>query len=217
MTHVDPVHFRSYVFNSMLNIQIITTSLPVGSPAMKAFISYRERLDRSIPASDQLYSNMSHYFFHYAPGMVDISGDLPGNVTNLRQLWGQEQNFLSYIIGECNSYLSNQAEYDPYAICIGIRLRLEKIVYDAIVNAAEKQQFIETNKTNDKMDYARSIGVSIPDTYYYLSAIHNDADHLKDPNKDKACIYKLTHPVIKQIVRKLFDYQDLTMGVDRIH
>lgn len=217
LTHVDPVHFRSYVFNSILNVQTITTSLPVGSPAIKAFISYRERLDRSKPTCDQLYSNMSHYFFHYDPGMVDISGDLPGNVTNLRQLWGQEQNFLSYIIGECNSYLSGQAEYDPYAICIGIRLRLEKIVYDAIVNPAEKQQFLDTNKTNDKMDYARSIGVSIPDTYYYLSAIHNDADHLKDPNKDKACIYKLTHPVIKQIVRKLFDYQDLAMGVDRIH
>lgn len=67
------------------------------------------------------------------------------------------------------------------------------------------------------MDYARSVGVLIPDTYYYLSAIHNDADHLKDPNKDKACIYKLTHPVIKQIVRRLFAYQDMAMGVDRIH
>ncbi len=217
LTHVDPVHFRSYVFNSKLNIQTITSSLPVGSPAMKAFISYREGLDRSIPSSDQLYSNMSHYFFHYDPGLVDICGDLPGNVPNLRQSWGNEQIFLNYIIGECNSYLSGQAVYDPYAICIGIRLRLEKIVYNSITNSAEKQLFLGTNKTNEKIDYARSIGVSIPDTYYYLSAIHNDADHLKDPNKDKACIYKLTHPVIKQIVRNLFDYQDIVMGVDRLH
>ena len=160
---------------------------------------------------------MSHYFFHYDPNTIDISGSLPGNVQNLRQLWGRDLNMHNYVIGECNNYLSGQATYDPYAICIGVRLRLEKIVYESINGAAEKNQFLQTNKTNDKMNYARNIGVSIPDSYYYLSAIHNDADHLKDPNKDKACVYKLTHPVIRHLIRSLFDYQDVLMGVDKIH
>ena len=41
----------------------------------------------------------------------------------------------------------------------------------------------------------------IPDAYYYLSAIHNDADHLKNPNDEKSCVYKLNHPVIRNIVK----------------
>lgn len=217
LTHVDPVHFRSYVFNGLLNIQTLSNSLPVGSAAMKAFIAFRENLDRTIPAQDQLYADMSHYFFHYTPNTIDISGSLPGNVPNLRQLWGRELNMYNYVIDECNKYLASQATYDPYAICIGVRLRLEKIVYESFGDAAEKQQFLNTNKTNDKMDYARDNGVPIPDSYYYLSAIHNDADHLKDPNKDKACIYKLTHPVIQHLIRTLFAYNDLPMGVDKIH
>ena len=217
LTHVDPVHFRSYVFDGLLNIQTLSKSLPVGSAAMKAFISFRENLDRAIPAQDQLYADMSHYFFHYTPNAIDISGSLPGNVQNLRQLWGRDLNLHNYVIGECNNYLSGQATYDPYAICIGVRLRLEKIVYESIDGATEKQQFLHTNKTNDKMDYAKKNGVSIPDSYYYLSAIHNDADHLKDPNKDKACIYKLTHPVILHLIRTLFDYHDSPMGVEKIH
>lgn len=217
LTHVDPVHFRSYVFDGLLNIQTLTKSLPVGSAAMKAFITFRESLNRTIPVQNQLYEDMSHYFFHYDPSTIDISGSLPGNVQNLRRLWGRGLNMHNYVIDECNNYLSRQATYDPYAVCIGVRLRLEKIVYESINGAAEKQQFLQTNKTNDKMNYARDNGVSIPDSYYYLSAIHNDADHLKDPNKDKACIYKLTHPVILHLIRTLFDYQNVPMGVDKIH
>lgn len=217
LTHVDPVHFRSYVFDGLLNIQTLANSLPVGSAAMKAFITFRENLNRTVTAQDQLYADMSHYFFHFDPNTIDISASLPGNVQNLRQLWGRDLNMHNYVIGECNNYLSGQATFDPYAICIGVRLRLEKIVYESINGAAEKTQFLQTNKTNDKMNYARNIGVSIPDSFYYLSAIHNDADHLKDPNKDKACIFKLTHPVIKHLIRSLFDYHDVPMGVDKIH
>ena len=73
----------------------------------------------------------------------------------------------NYVIGECNNYLSGQATFDPYAICISVRLRLEKIVYESINGAAEKNQFLQTNKTNDKMNYARNIGVSIPDSFFW--------------------------------------------------
>lgn len=216
LTHVDPANFRSYVFSKMLNVQMLLKSYPVGSEAMKAFITFRESLNKNDVNQKQLYDDLSHFFFHYAPDITDITAQLP-NRPNLKKLWGRELNLHNYLIEECNKYLSGQETYDPYALCLGIRLRVEKIVYDSLENEEQRRRFVETNETNKKMDYGRECGVEIPDTYYFLSPIHNDAGHLKDENKDKACILKLQHLVIRQIIKSLFDYDDQPLSINSIH
>lgn len=216
LTHVDPNHFRSYVFNKKLNIQMLAKSQPAGSEAMKAFVAFREKLNKKLTDGEMLYNDLSHYFFHYAPETKDVSDKLPAQ-QNLKITWGRNLTMLQYVIGECNKYLSEQSNYDPYALCIGIRLRLEKMVYDSLGAEEQKKTFLDTHKTNDKMDYARGCGVEIPDSYYFLSAIHNEADHLKDANKDKPCIYKLQHPVVRRIIKTLFDYQGNPISIDYIH
>lgn len=216
LTHVDPNSFRSYVTNKILNVQTLSKSQPVGSAAMKTFIAFRENLNKEDPNEKDLYNKLSHYFFHYDPNTIDVSAQIPTR-QNLRPSWGQGLTLHNYVIEECNKYFSVQQKYDPYAICVGIRLRLEKIVYDSLDDEEKKQGFIDTNETNKKMDYAQNQGVTIPDAYYYLSSIHNEADHLKDPNKDKACVFKLQHPVIKNIIIELFAYDGQDISIDAIH
>lgn len=119
------------------------------------------------------------------------------------------------MLEELNKYLGADLTYDPYAVSLGIRFRLEKLIYD-LLDDDERIEFIDTHQTDKKLKYAEEHSVLIPDAYYYLSAIHNDADHLKNPNDEKSCVYKLNHPVIRNIVKNIFNNQSV-LTIDFIH
>jgi hypothetical protein len=155
------------------------------------------------------------WIFHYTTDTIDVSSEIPQK-EHLSPLWAKDLNLHSYIAEECTKYLSEGDSYDPYAICIGIRMKLEKFAYNNIASPDDKDIFIQTKETNKKMDFAKSKGVDIPDSYYLLSPIHNDADHLRDENSDKMCIYKLQHPVIRNLVKNVFE-EKTVITVNDIH
>jgi len=212
LTHLSVTNFRNYVFNkNTLNIQDLTSQNNIlCSEAMKAFIVFRQKLEpQKHPENKELYDKMSNYFFHYNPHPIDISsGYVQEN--HLKLQWFSGTAMKEFVMGEVNKYLSGQ-QYDPYSVCIAIRLRVEKIAYDKLDLQEQKDTFISTHKTDKKLEYAASCGVEIPDTQFFLSIIHNDTDHLTDINKDKAAIYKLSHLVIKGVIRNLFDYKEDTV------
>lgn len=219
LTHLSIMNFRNYVFNrDILNIQDLTSQNGIEcSDAMKAFIVFRQNLQpQKHPENKDLYDKMSSHFFHYNPQTVDISGEyVPKD--HLKSQWFSGTDMKEFVIEELNKYLSNQL-YDPYSVCIGIRLRVEKLAYDKLSTQDQKHIFLSTHKTDEKLEYAVSCGVEIPDTQFFLSIIHNETDHLADIGKDKTAIYKLNHLVIRNVIRHLFGYQDgkiLTM--DAIH
>lgn len=214
-THLDPKYFRNYIFKpSLLNIQYLKKVEAVGSNAMKSFIAYREQLDKNIPEQELLYNDLSKFFFHYNPNTIDRSSDIPTQ-PNLKKTWAKGINLKQYVLEELNKYLGADLTYDPYAVSLGIRFRLEKLIYD-LLDDDERIEFIDTHQTDKKLKYAEEHSVLIPDAYYYLSAIHNDADHLKNPNDEKSCVYKLNHPVIRNIVKNIFNNQSV-LTIDFIH
>ena len=215
-THLDPKYFRNYIFKpSLLNVQCLKKVDAVGSIPMKTFIAYREKLDKKIVEDEALYNKLSKFFFHYNPSTIDISANIPVR-PNLRKTWAKDTNLKQYVLEELNKYVDAATQYDPYAVSLGIRYRVEKIIYDCFDNADAQQGFINTHQTEKKLKYAEEHSVLIPDAYYYLSAIHNDADHLKNPNEDKSCVYKLNHPVIINIVKELFSNSS-PITIDMIH
>ena len=188
-THLDPKYFRNYIFKpSLLNIQYLKAVEAIGSNAMKSFIAYREQLDKTVPEQKLLYNDLSKYFFHYNPNTIDRSSDIPIQ-PNLKKTWAKGINLKQYVLEELNKYLGTDVTYDPYAVSLGIRFRLEKLIYNQL-DDNERIDFINTHQTDKKLKYAEEHSVLIPDAYYYLSAIHNDADHLKNPNDEKSCVYK---------------------------
>lgn len=214
-THLDPKYFRNYIFKpSLLNIQYLKAVEAIGSTAMKTFIAYREQLDKTVQQQKILYEDLSKYFFHYNPNTIDRSSYIP-NQPNLKTTWAKGINLKQYVLNELNKYLGTDVTYDPYAVSLGIRFRLEKLIYDQLDND-KKIEFINKHQTDKKLKYAEEHSVLIPDAYYYLSAIHNDADHLKNSNDEKSCVYKLNHPVIKNIIKNIFDNQSV-ITINFIH
>ena len=186
------------------------------------FITFRQWLDpQKHPERKQTYDNLSCDLFHYNPKASDRSAEIAGyHQTGVKSTWGNPPVFRQILIGEMNKYLSGQENYDPYAVAIAMRLRVEKIFYDSLPNSELKNGFVATHKTNDKLEFCEQHRLLIPDAYFIVNSIHNEADHLKQNPvtgkfEEKAMVYKLQNGVIHNIISKLFEYHgiDLSIGV----
>ena len=230
LSHLNPYTFRSYVFSDKkLNIQYLRETVPVATLPMLDFISFRERMSVEGKAGDvakaDLYHRLSHDLFHYNPVVVDYSTDLAANKKaeehHLNEQWGKTNVLHQVLIDEVNRYLSGQPEYDPYAVALALRLRVEKLMFEHLP-APLKQGFVDTPMTKKKFDYCIQNGIDVPDVFYIVSAIHNEADHLKfdaitNRYIEKPMVYKLQNNAVTCIMKKIFGWQGVqldTMVID---
>lgn len=222
LSHLNPFTFRSYVFSDKkLNPQYLIKTIPNATLPMMDFISFRERMKKEGDLGDMekrtLYNNLSYYLFHYNPQSVDYSKSI--NTfrieRNINDTWGKTKVLHSVLINELNKYFSDNERYDPYAVAMALRLRVEKIMYEKLPVHLQKG-FLDEKMTKNKFDYCNNNEVEVPDVLYIVSAIHNEADHLKydDVTKryvEKPMVYKLQNNMIKTILKKLFGWNVLPM------
>lgn len=227
LSHLNPYTFRSYVFSEKkINPQYLRATIPTATRKMLAFIAFRETMNQEGKGGDankrQLYHKLSHDLFHYNPTVKDYSTDIATFKTdhNLDESWGNTDVLHQILIDEVNKYLSDAAQYDPYAVAMALRLRVEKLMYDRLLNQGQKTQYINQKMTKNKFAYCEEIGIDVPDVYNIVSAIHNEADHVKIDHLtsayiEKPMVYKLQHLAIKGILKKLFDWDghNLTTNV----
>lgn len=214
LSHLDPTYFKSYIFSkNTIKVCYLNRQALSLSNEMKAFLSFRNTLDKKKVDEKALYNDVSNYFFHYNPAQVDLTSKVHSHISNLPTNWFKGNNLKVYILGELNKYLSGVSNYDPYSVCLAIRLRVEKVAYEKLLDQINRDEFLNINKTKDKLQYVEDCGLMIPDSYYVMGSIYNDAEHLIDPSKDKNCIYKLYHRVIKKIVARFFEY-DADTAID---
>lgn len=224
LSHLNPFTFRSYVFSDKkLNIQYLRETIPTATLPMMNFISFRERLCAEGKAGDSakyaLYHKLSHDLFHYNPTVVDYSSDLAtyknANEHHLNEQWGKTNILHQNLIAEVNSYFSGQPQYDPYAVALALRLRVEKLMHEKLPGSLQ-QGFIEEHKTKNKFDYCIQNGIDVPDVFYIVSAIHNEADHLKfdivsNRYIEKPMVYKLQNNAVTIILKKIFGWQEIPL------
>lgn len=223
-THLNPEHFRSFVFNKkILNVQYVGEVTPHTSANIKAFISLRQGLDRNDVKQKKLYDKLSTYYFHYNPDLTDLHEAardyLPRH--DFKTTWLKGDELLKHILGELNKYLSKDEVYDPYAVCMAIRIGLEKRIYDRL-EEEQRKPFLERHDTKSKIAYAESEHVDVPENIQMLSVIFNEAAHLhKKENlevQEKPIVYKLKHPVIRHIVEYVFNYKEgVILSLDKLH
>ena len=225
-THLDPAHFRSTVFGEkVLNVLYLNDFTAKASPQMTSFLALRQSLDRHNEAENELYNKISAYFLHYNPSIENIEADLmTRNIQNLRSSWGQGFPFLKVLIDEVNKYLVGDTSYDPYAVATALRIRIEKMTYNSL-NPAHQAEFLSGKNcktTKQKLNYAEEKGIPVNDIFYMAIPITNDADHLtyiKGTKKldEHPLVYKLNHPVLRNIVSKIFGYSGNAITINSIH
>lgn len=220
LTHLSPYTFRNYIFNNkILHIDYLFKMEPKATEPMKAFIAFREGLDKKDETQKKLYDNLSKNLFHYNPVVVDYKSNIEAidHRHKIRSTWGKTQVLHQFLIEELNRYLQNKESYDPYAVALALRLRVEKMIYDKLPTQEAKDDFVNTHMTQPKFDIAEKYEISVPDVYRIVTAIHNDADHLKydvlkNEYVEKSMVYKLQNLSIKNILIKIFGYEGTALS-----
>jgi hypothetical protein len=196
MTHLDPMYFNHFCFNKHKIKVVYLKDVAIHSnPNILSLI--RKREDSSIQTLTD------KHFFHYNPNPINICAQF--SALGLPQTWGDSQRFHQIIEGEIEKYLNDQTDFDPLAICFGVRVKIESILYAKITDPLKKQKFIDEHGTRKKLDYCEEIGVEVPEVFYLLGIIYNDNLHIKhgqDFNRPVAI--KLENLTIKKMIRDIF-------------
>ena len=224
LTHLNPYTFRNYVFNpKMINEIYLCDSLPQATNDMKNFIAFREWLNpKAHPERKKIYDDISRDILHYNPDAQDCSANIASyNRPGVKSTWGNPITFRTMLISELNKYLSLDSSYDPYAVAVALRLKVEKKMYSSLSEQILKDAFIDTHTTNKKLDFCETNGIIVPDAFFIVNSIHNSADHLKkNPTtgafEEKQMVYKLNNNVVRHIIAKIFRYDGHPITVDSL-
>lgn len=197
MTHLDPFYFNHFCFNRHKIKVVYLKDMPFSSnPNIAKLIRNRE--------DSRIQTNVDTYFFHFHPTEIDISTDFTN--LGLPPNWGVSTRFHQVIRGEITKYLNDQTDYDPLAICFGVRTRIEELLYAMIPEQDKKDKFInDEHGTKKKLEYCETLGLNVPESYYLLGIIYNDRLHFKG-NVDIArpVAIKIENMTIKKMIRDIF-------------
>jgi len=199
LTHLDPLFFNHFCFNdTKIHVNYIK-DIKVKSNQNILNIIYK-REDETI--KDIVDAHYFHY--HPSPDTIDIREEF--RALGLIKDWGDPQMFFKKIFREVRRYLLEDEDFDTLAICFGVRVQIEKLVYDQIPDDENKRKFIEeTNGTKNKLLFAQGLGVQIPETYFLLGIIYNTSLHLSQGQDiSKPLGLKLENGTIKQMINNLF-------------
>lgn len=226
LTHLDYKYFRSYAFSKKkINVQYLLNTKTSTLNGIREFIQFREQLGKKDQDGKE---KIDRYFFHYAP-KDELDEDLQIKLEkdykmDFPQKWLSLHCFKSNILKHLNKYLHDGYGYDPYAVCFALRFGIEKKVYDSL-SYEDKEEFLNTHRTENKIEFAEAHGLEFPEAFRVLSIIYNDALHplhlegnhdCTQTNLDKTCVLKLQNKVIRHIIKSIFKYQNTDLGIECI-
>lgn len=192
LTHINPLYFKNFVFSKQKVYFLDVRSATVNQQLIK-LIENREEASIEIP--------VSKFLFHYHTDKINARAEFKN--LGLKETWGEGDNFSNYIDSELNYYLNGQ-NYDPFAVCCAVRIKVEQKAYDLISNRTSKDEFLDKRMTKKKLMYAESIGVDIPEYFYLLGIVYNEGMHWKN-NIDNVSpiVAKLDNLTIKSLIKNV--------------
>ena len=199
LTHLDPLFFNHFCFNdAKIKVKYLKEIQTKSNQHILNLIYKREETS--------IQNAVDAYYFHFHPVLEGVNLLIEFGALRLNIDWATPKDFFTKIYREVRRYLYEADPFDPLAVCFGVRAQIEKLVYNSIEGAENKRIFLEeTNGTKNKLQYAQSIGVQIPDTYFLLGIIYNTSLHLSEGQDiSKPLGLKLENGTIKQMIWDIF-------------
>ncbi len=195
MTHLDPLFFDHFCFNRhKIRVVYLKETTAVANQNVLKMVRNRE--------TELIKNNVSKYFLHYYPTDIDISADF--ETLNIARNLGISNRFHSYTSKQVDEYLAGR-NYDPIAICIGLRTKIEFSLYSQITDDNKKLIFLHTNSTKKKLDYCEELKIDVPEHFYLLGIIYNDNLHINNEfDITKPLAVKLENITIKKLISDVF-------------
>ncbi|MEH8199443.1 hypothetical protein [Aeromonas allosaccharophila] len=190
MTHLNPGFFKNFTFSDQKVCYL--NKIAVTDKAVVNIISKRD--DPTI--SDAI----SKYFLHFHSDDIDLSNEFQS-----LGLPAELATAFKFSV-HCNNQLQRYVEgksFDPLAVCSGVRRQIERLSFK-LIEKEYQNEFLSTKKTVNKLQFAQSTGVTVPEVYFLLAVIYNDAMHVR-PNQDNfsGLGAKLANLTIKHMISTL--------------
>lgn len=193
LTHLNPNYFKNFAFSNQKVYYLNKSNIQVAQGIINLL---KNRNDLKIK------DDVSKYFLHYDPGTINKRNDF--RVLNLPELWGEGDNFRNYLNNEVQNYL-NDRPYDPFAVCGGLRIRIEEIAYNKLQSQTARTTFLATHKTRSKLEKAEEFGFTSPESHYLLAIIYNEGMHWKlNQDNISPIAAKLENLTIKKLIADVF-------------
>lgn len=198
LTHLDPMYFKGYALKRQNTVYLGETSQKI-SETMRKVITLREKPDWDMA--------LSRYFLHYHPDDHDISEIFNGTY-GLPKKHGRSHGFYQFLNEEWDKCIQGKESYDPFAVCAYVRVQIEKCAYSKIETEPERTEFLTgRNGTANKLQYAESIGVPVPEACLLLGVVYNDALHRKDGVEQSSAIaLKLRNLGLQSMMKQAIDW-----------
>lgn len=190
LTHLNPLYFRNFTFKDQ-KVYFLKTCQPKINVHFKKLIVKRE--DSSISP------NVDRFHLHFNPGTINLRNEF--KALGLKETWGDSVKFHNHTEAEWNKYISNSDDYDPFAVCCYVRVKIEESVYNKIVDQNLQTQFINENGTRKKLELVEAAGVPVEDTLFLLGVIYNEGMHIKEyVDNSSPIVAKLENITIKKML-----------------
>lgn len=194
LTHLNPNYFKNFTFSNQ-KVYYLDRSTALVNAHMVRLLKYRDHAS--------LGEDVSKYLLHYDPNTINKRTEF--RALSIPELWGEGNTFVQHLYNEVINYLNNQS-YDPFAVCGGVRVKIEEIAYGKLQSDVARNAFLTTNKTRSKLEKAEEMGIISPESHYLLGIIYNEGMHWKDNQDNVSPIAsKLENLTIKKLIRDVFN------------
>tara|TARA_R110000868_G_scaffold198474_4_gene444890 strand:+ start:32831 stop:34576 length:1746 start_codon:yes stop_codon:yes gene_type:complete len=197
LTHLDPAFFKGYALRKQKTIYLQNGSQKV-SNTMKKVVG-----DREDPAWKE---DLEKYFLHYHPDEKNLS-ELFNDTFGLPKAHGRNHSFYDFLREEWGKCSSEAEEYDPFAVCAHVRIEIERIAYCKLSGEEERDEFINTHGTANKLRFCEAAGVQVPESCYLLGVIYNDALHQRGAiDQSSSIALKLKNIALLGVIKNALDW-----------
>lgn len=194
LTHLNPLYFKNFTFKDQ-KVYFLKKYKPTINPHFKKLIV--KRGEASISAG------IDRHYLHYDPTQINLRTEFAA--LGIKETWGESAVFHDHLELEWEKYLANQDDYDPFAVCCYVRVKIEKNVYN-ILDHAVKASFLGTNGTTKKLEHAESNGAVVKDAMYLLGLIYNEGMHIRDHvDNGSPIVAKLENLTIRRMLVECVD------------
>lgn len=190
MTHLNPGFFRNFTFSDQKVCYL--NKISVTDKSVEKIILKRD--------DETISDAVSKYFLHFHPENMDLSNKF--QALGLPAALAKASQFSEHCATHLRRYLGGKS-FDPLAVCSGVRRQVEELSYGLIAQEF-REEFLSTHKTVSKLQFVQSKGANVPEVYFLLAVIYNDAMHVR-ANQDNfsGLGSKLANLTIKHMISTL--------------
>lgn len=200
LTHLDPNFFNHFCFSDKrIQVHYLKEVAIKSSKNLLKLIYKRDE--------PSIKSYVDQYYFHFnitdGPNLTNEF-----NALGLEKNWALSIDFHKKIQRELRRYMfEDNVSFDTIAVCIALRIIIEKLAYNLLNDATHKNVFINNiNGTKNKLEFCISKGRNIPSSYFLLGLIYNNSLHLKvGQDITKQLSIKLDNQIIKNMILQVYD------------